>query len=89
MDFLYEASEFVRKVQRAQGLTISMLEKIAFENGWIKGDRLFEAAKCYGKSPYGLHLRDVASAGSSVGRGIRVFNGVPIEVPIETCLGLD
>lgn len=34
--------------------------KIAFENGWIERDQLLEAAKRYGKSPYGLHLRDVA-----------------------------
>ncbi len=60
MDSLYEAGEFVRTVQRAQGLQISVLEEIAFENGWIERDQLFEAAKRYGKSPYGLHLRDVA-----------------------------
>lgn len=60
MDSLYEAGEFVRTVQRAQGLPISVLEEIAFENGWIERDQLFEAAKRYGKSPYGLHLRDVA-----------------------------
>jgi glucose-1-phosphate thymidylyltransferase len=60
MDSLYEAGEFVRTVQRAQGLPISVLEEIAFENGWIERDQLLEAANRYGKSPYGMHLRDVA-----------------------------
>jgi glucose-1-phosphate thymidylyltransferase len=60
MDSLYEAGEFVRTVQRAQGLPISVLEEIAFENGWIERDQLLAAANRYGKSPYGMHLRDVA-----------------------------
>jgi hypothetical protein len=30
------------------------------ENGWIERDQLLEAANRYGKSPYGMHLRDVA-----------------------------
>ena len=35
MDSLFEAGEFVRTVQRAQGLPIAIVEEIAFENGWI------------------------------------------------------
>ena len=60
MDSLYEAGEFVRTVQRAQGLPIAVAEEIAFENGWITRDELMEAAVKYGKSPYGKHLKDVA-----------------------------
>ncbi len=60
MDSLYEAGEFVRTVQRAQGLPIAVAEEIAFENGWITHDELMEAAVKYGKSPYGRHLKDVA-----------------------------
>ena len=60
MDSLYEAGEFVRTVERAQGLPISVLEEIAFENGWISKDQLIEAAQKYGKSNYGKHLKDVA-----------------------------
>ena len=60
MDSLYEAGEFVRTVQRAQGLPIAVAEEIAFENGWITRDELMEAAVRYGKSPYGKHLKDVA-----------------------------
>ena len=55
-----EAGEFVRTVQRAQGLPIAVAEEIAFENGWITRGQLMEAAVRYGKSPYGKHLKDVA-----------------------------
>ncbi|BDR54110.1 glucose-1-phosphate thymidylyltransferase [Bombiscardovia apis] len=61
MDSLYEAGEFVRTVQRAQGLPIAVAEEIAYENGWIEREQLVEAAKKYGKSPYGQHLMDVAN----------------------------
>ncbi|MCX8647758.1 MULTISPECIES: glucose-1-phosphate thymidylyltransferase RfbA [Bifidobacterium] len=60
MDSLYEAGEFVRTVERAQGLPISSLEEIAFENRWISRDQLLESAKRYAKSPYGQHLIQVA-----------------------------
>ncbi|NMM98781.1 glucose-1-phosphate thymidylyltransferase RfbA [Bifidobacterium olomucense] len=60
MDSLYEAGEFVRTVQRAQGLPIAVVEEIAYQNGWINRDELLESAERYGKSPYGKHLKDVA-----------------------------
>ncbi|MDF7663228.1 glucose-1-phosphate thymidylyltransferase RfbA [Bifidobacterium sp. ESL0763] len=60
MDSLYEAGEFVRTVERAQGLPIAVLEEIAYENNWIGRDQLLEAAHKYGKSPYGQHLKQVA-----------------------------
>lgn len=61
MDSLYEAGEFVRTVQRAQGLPIAVVEEVAYENGWITRDELVEAGRMYGKSPYGQHLLDVAN----------------------------
>ena len=60
MDSLFEAGEFVRTVQRAQGLPIAIVEEIAYENGWITRGQLMESAERYGKSPYGQHLKDVA-----------------------------
>ena len=60
MDSLFEAGEFVRTVQRAQGLPIAIVEEIAFENGWITRDQLMESAERYGKSPYGQHLKGIA-----------------------------
>jgi glucose-1-phosphate thymidylyltransferase len=61
MESLFEASEFVRTVEHAQGLPVSVPEEIAYENGWISRDRLLECADRYGKSDYGKHLREVAS----------------------------
>ena len=60
MDSLFEAGEFVRTVQRAQGLPIAFVEEIAYENGWITRDQLMESAERYGKSPYGQHLKGIA-----------------------------
>ncbi len=60
MESLFEASEFVRTVERAQDLPVSVPEEIAYDNGWISRERLLECAERYGKSDYGAHLRDVA-----------------------------
>lgn len=60
MDSLAEATEFVRVIQNREGIQISAPEEIAYNKGWISKDKLLEAAKAYGKSPYGKHLRNVA-----------------------------
>ena len=60
MESLYEAGQFVRAVERSQGMPVSVLEEIAFENGWIGRDSLLDAAERYAKSEYGKHLRRVA-----------------------------
>ena len=60
MESLFEAGNFVRTVEVAQGLSVSVVEEIAFENDWITKDELLVAAKRYGKSTYGQHLRKVA-----------------------------
>lgn len=60
MDSLFEAGEFVRIIEKSQGLSISVIEEIAYLNGWIDRDKLLECAQRYGKSPYGDHLLKVA-----------------------------
>lgn len=60
MESLYSACEFVRSVERTQGLAIAAIEEIAYYNGWIDLEALMKAAEAYGKSPYGEHLRKVA-----------------------------
>lgn len=60
MESLFEASEFVRVIERSQGMPVSILEEIAFENGWISHDELMEAAHRFEKSEYGKHLLKVA-----------------------------
>lgn len=60
MDSLIEASDFVQMVEKRQGVKISAPEEIAFRNGWITDEVLRESANKYGKSPYGVHLHNVA-----------------------------
>ena len=61
MDSLVEAADFVQMVEKRQGIKISAPEEIAFRNGWINREKLLESAERYGKSPYGTHLRAVAT----------------------------
>lgn len=61
MESLYEAGEFVRAVERAQDTPVSVLEEIAYENGWIDRETLEACAERYGKSVYGQHLKKVAA----------------------------
>lgn len=65
MESLFDATEFVRSVERAQGLPVSVPEEIAYENGWIDHDQLMTAAERCGKSIYGAHLRQVAEGAIS------------------------
>ena len=60
MDSLVDAADFVRMVEKRQGIKISAPEEIAYKNGWISREKLLESAERYGKSPYGKHLRQVA-----------------------------
>ena len=60
MHSLVDASNFVKMTEERQGVSISAPEEIAYINKWIDKDQLLEAAKHYGKSPYGQHLKSVA-----------------------------
>ena len=60
MDSLVDAADFVRMIEKRQGIKISAPEEIAYRNGWIDKATLLESADRYGKSPYGNHLKTVA-----------------------------
>ena len=60
MDSLVDAADFVRMVEKRQGIKISAPEEIAYKNGWIDKQQLLASAEKYGKSPYGAHLKAVA-----------------------------
>ena len=60
VDSLAEATNFVQMVQTRQGVQISAPEEIAYKNGWISKEKLIESAERYGKSAYGVHLKNVA-----------------------------
>ena len=60
MESLLDAADFVRMVEKHQGVKISAPEEIAYKNGWSAKETLLAAAQRYGKSPYGEHLKAVA-----------------------------
>lgn len=59
VDSLNDAGEFVKAIQNRAGISIAVLEEIAFKNGWIDKDLLQINAKKYGKSPYGIYLQKI------------------------------
>ncbi len=61
VDSMTEAAEYVRVVQKRQGLIIAALEEIAFMQNWISRESLLTAAQTYGKSPYGQYLLQIAT----------------------------
>ena len=60
MDSLLDAADYVRMIEKRQGIKISAPEEIAYGNGWISREALLESALRYGNSPYGDHLKRVA-----------------------------
>lgn len=60
IEALSEATEFVKTIEKRQGIMISAIEEIAYINGWIDKATLVKSAEKYGKSPYGAHLIKVA-----------------------------
>lgn len=60
VDSLSEAAEFIRVIERRQGIVISAPEEIGYKMGWLDREQLLASAKIYGKSLYGAHLRHVA-----------------------------
>ncbi|WP_299840109.1 glucose-1-phosphate thymidylyltransferase RfbA [uncultured Jannaschia sp.] len=59
---LLDAGNFVRTLERRQGLQTGCLEEIAFDAGWITRDDLLAQADRYAKNRYGTYLRRIAGA---------------------------
>ena len=53
---LLDAGNFVRTLEKRQGLQTGCPEEIAFDKGWIGRDELRELAKLYSKNEYGKYL---------------------------------
>lgn len=58
---LAEATAFVKMIEDHQGLKISCLEEIAYNNGWITKEDLLKIAEPMKKNQYGQHLINVAN----------------------------
>lgn len=58
---LLDAGNFVQLLEKRQGIKMSVLEEIAYINGWITKEKLITLAKKYGNSSYGKHLMKVVN----------------------------
>ena len=54
---LLDAGNFVRTLERRQGLQTGCPEEIAFQQGWISADELAERAALFAKNGYGAYLK--------------------------------
>ena len=59
---LLDASNFVRTLEKRQGLQTGSPDEVAFGNGWIDADALIKRAEKFGKSDYGKYLRELLGA---------------------------
>ncbi len=58
-DSLASATDFVKVIERRQGLKIACLEEIGFYKGWLSLGELGIGAKNHGSSTYGKYLTDL------------------------------
>jgi len=58
-DGLANASDFVRTIQKRQGLYIACIEEIAFRNDWINQNQLLELTDSLSNTEYGTYLNEL------------------------------
>lgn len=58
---LVEATNFVKTVEEHQGIKIAAPEEVAFINGWISKEQLWECGEKLSKTGYGQYLMKVAN----------------------------
>ena len=56
---LHDASEYVRVIEKRQGLKIGCPEEIAYRMGFINKEKLITLATQFEKSGYGLYLKNI------------------------------
>jgi glucose-1-phosphate thymidylyltransferase len=62
-DSLLDASDFVRTLERRQGLKVSVPEEVGWRRGWISDEALAERAHTLLKSGYGGYLLEMLERG--------------------------
>jgi glucose-1-phosphate thymidylyltransferase len=58
-DNLASATDFVKVIERRQGLKIACLEEIALYKGWMSTEELEKAVFAHGSSTYGKYLQSI------------------------------
>jgi glucose-1-phosphate thymidylyltransferase len=58
-DSLHDSTEFVRVIEKRQGLKIGCIEEVAYRMGYIDKNTLLKLADKYAKSGYGDYLRQI------------------------------
>lgn len=58
-DSLLDAADFVRTLERRQGLKVSIPEEVAWRMGWIDSEQLARRARSLSKSGYGAYLLEM------------------------------
>ena len=53
---LIEASNYIKMIEKRQGLKVACLEEIAFNNNWLSKNKLLERANKLEKTDYGQYL---------------------------------
>tara|TARA_B100001093_G_scaffold131331_1_gene123926 strand:+ start:1384 stop:2262 length:879 start_codon:yes stop_codon:yes gene_type:complete len=58
-DNLATATDFVKVIERRQGLKIACLEEISYTKGWMSEEEIIRVAHKHGASPYGKYLEKI------------------------------
>jgi glucose-1-phosphate thymidylyltransferase len=58
---LLQASVYIQTIEERQGLKISCIEEIAFKQGFITRDQLFDLAQPFAKNQYGKYLMKIVN----------------------------
>jgi glucose-1-phosphate thymidylyltransferase len=64
-DSLLDAGNFVRTLQKRQGLQVGSPDEISFAKGWIDRDQLLRRADVFKKNEYGTYLQALADGGGA------------------------
>lgn len=56
---LYDAGDFIRTIERRQGLQVANLEEIAYQKGWITAAQIEQIIQEYSGSDYAQYLQQV------------------------------
>jgi glucose-1-phosphate thymidylyltransferase len=58
---LHMAASYIKTIEERQGLKISVIEEVAYRNGWINNQELINLGLLYNKSSYGSYLLEIAA----------------------------